>query len=37
MIELGHHTTGEPDDGPPVLLVHALGSSAPAAVIPFLT
>lgn len=27
MIELGHHSTGEPDDGPPVLLLHALGES----------
>ena len=28
MIALGHHTTGDPDDGPPVVLLHALGSSA---------
>lgn len=28
MIELGHHSTGEPDGGPPVLLLHALGDSA---------
>ncbi|TDV46174.1 alpha/beta fold hydrolase [Actinophytocola oryzae] len=28
MIELGHRTTGEPDGGPPVVLLHALGSSA---------
>ena len=28
MITLGHHTTGGPDDGPPVVLLHALGSSA---------
>lgn len=28
MIELGHHGTGEPDGGPPVLLLHALGESA---------
>lgn len=27
MIELGHHSTGGPDDGPPVLLLHALGES----------
>ena len=28
MISLGYHTTGGPDDGPPVVLLHALGSSA---------
>lgn len=28
MISLGHHTTGDPDGGPPVVLLHALGSSA---------
>jgi 3-oxoadipate enol-lactonase len=28
VIELGHHSTGEPDSGPPVLLLHALGDSA---------
>jgi pimeloyl-ACP methyl ester carboxylesterase len=28
VIELGHHRTGEPDDGPPVLLLHGLGESA---------
>jgi esterase len=28
MIELGHHTTGDPDGGPPAVLLHALGSSA---------
>lgn len=28
MIQLGHHSTGEPHGGPPVLLLHALGESA---------
>jgi pimeloyl-ACP methyl ester carboxylesterase len=28
VIELGHHTTGDPDGGPAVLLLHALGESA---------
>jgi pimeloyl-ACP methyl ester carboxylesterase len=28
VITLGHHTTGGPSDGPPVVLLHALGGSA---------
>lgn len=28
MTELGYHTTGDPDDGPPVVLMHSLGDSA---------
>jgi pimeloyl-ACP methyl ester carboxylesterase len=28
VITLGHHTTGGPSDGPPVVLLHALGESA---------
>lgn len=28
MSELGYHTTGGPDDGPPVVLMHSLGDSA---------
>jgi pimeloyl-ACP methyl ester carboxylesterase len=28
VISLGYRTTGGPDDGPPVVLLHALGSSA---------